>query len=59
MLVAVENEDRGAVGSVADDGVGHDRHRVRVTRWDSPPIVQSRLHTDVGLGICPQTVQVG
>jgi hypothetical protein len=27
VLVAIESEDRGAVGAVADDGVGNYRHR--------------------------------
>jgi hypothetical protein len=33
VLVAIESEDRGAVGAVADNGKSDNRHRVTLTQW--------------------------
>ena len=45
VLVRIESEDRGAVGAVADDGEGDNRHRVRLTQWTQQADGEHRLHT--------------
>ncbi len=59
VLTRIENEHRRAVGAVADDGEGDNRHRVQATQRSRLTVGGGRLHTAVGLGPCPLTATSG
>jgi hypothetical protein len=46
VLVAFESEDRGAVGRIADDGEGDDRHRVTVMQRTRQTDLESKLQSN-------------